>query len=209
MEYWALYRVAFPSGTMQAYNYATIRIYQDFSLLENPLGMDDFRAVFEEFDQAQLGTFLDDTESTRDIVRSEVFELVSTTIDSYASMGRYVEMDYMDTPEGKEAGYVNAEDKYWKPMQEQRIKNELMTGWDLWKLKYPTGTGEAYDFVTVNFFDSYSKLAWPDYPPDVISGAHPDFATGDFDRIVEETLRTRSMVQMQLWIRLEQTMSGD
>lgn len=80
-----------------------------------------------------------------------------------------------------------------------------MTGWDLWGLKYPSGTSEAYDYVTINFFDSYSKLSEPDYPQEVISGAHPDFVEGDFDRIVEETIATRSMVNMQLWIRIDQT----
>ncbi len=205
LEYWGLFQVAYPRGSTQGYNYATIRIYDDFSHVEDATQEGQYRVTHEQSSDVPWSRFVALTGEARELVKQEVFELVSTTGLEYETMGRYVEVDYMDTPEGREAAYVSAENEYWKPMQEQRISRGLMTGWDLWGLKYPAGTSEAYDFVTINFFDSYAKLALPDYPPEVIAGAHPDFKDGDFDRIVEETIATRSMVQMQLWIRLDQT----
>jgi len=205
LMYWGLYRVAYPRGSAQSYNYATVRIYKDFSQVDAAAQEALYRARVNEMNQHSWTEFIASTSASREVVKGEVFEVVSTTGNDYQAMGRYVEVDYMDTPEGEEAAYIEAENKYWKPMQEQRIAKGLMTGWDLWGLKYPSGTSEAYDYVTINFFDSYSKLSEPDYPQEVISGAHPDFVEGDFDRIVEETIATRSMVNMQLWIRIDQT----
>lgn len=206
LVYWGLFRVAYPRGSAQSYNYATVRIHQDFSQVEDGIQEGMYRAKFEEKNQESWTHFIATTSASREIVKGEVFELISTTGNDYGAMGRYVEVDYMDTPEGEEAAYIMAENKYWKPMQEERIAKGLMTGWDLWGLKYPSGTYEPYDYVTINFFDTYSKLTEPDYPPDVIAGAHPTFGVSDFDRIVQETLETRSMVQMQLWIRIDQTL---
>lgn len=205
LVYWGLFHVAYPRGSAQSYNYAAVRIYRDFSQLEESVQETNYQERFEEINQEGWSEFIATTLASREIVKGEVFELVSTTGNDYQAMGRYVEVDYMDTPEGEETAYIAAENKYWKPMQEQRIALGLMTGWDLWGLKYPAGTSEAYDFVTINFFDSYSKLSEPDYPQGVISDAHPTFAEGDFERIVEETLATRSMVSMQLWVRIDQT----
>lgn len=205
LMYWGLFQVAYPRGSAHSYNYAAVRIYRDFSQVEDVVQETHYREQFEEINPEGWADFISTTLVSREIVKSEIFELVSTTGNDYQAMGRYVEVDYMDTPEGEEAAYIAAENKYWKPMQAQRIAKGLMTGWDLWGLKYPSGTSEAYDYVTVNFFDSYSKLSEPDYPAGVITGAHPDFTEGDFERIANETIATRSMVQMQLWIRIDQT----
>ena len=205
LKYWGLYRVAYPRGSAQSYNYATVRMYQDFSQVDAAVQEALYRERVKEINQHSWADFMASISASREVVKGEVFEVVSTTGNDYPAMGRYVEVDYMDTPEGEEAAYIEAENAYWKPMQEQRIAQGLMTGWDLWGLKYPSGTSEDYDYVTINFFDSYSKLSEPDYPQEVISGAHPDFAEGDFERIVEETIATRSMVNMQLWIRIDQT----
>lgn len=209
MVYWGLFEIAYPRGSAQRYNYATIRIYDDLPVIEHTLQENRYQTAYQKNHTGDWAQFRAATTESREVVKGELFEIVSTTGHDYHTMGRFIEMDYMNTPEGGEGIYVTYENTYWKPMQEQRIAQGLMTGWDLWGLKYPSGSGQTYDFATVNFFDTYSDLSAPDYPPEVISGAHPDFTEGRFEILAIETITIRSMVEMQLWIRLDQTTTAD
>lgn len=72
---WSLYGVQFPSGTDQKYGYVTINTFDQFSQLENPYG--SFEKVFSKVHPGvKADEFMDRTEKSRNLVRSEVWVLI-------------------------------------------------------------------------------------------------------------------------------------
>ena len=111
LMYWGLYRVAYPRGSAQSYNYATVRIYKDFAQVDAAVQEAVYRERVNEMNQDGWADFIASTSASREVVKGEVFEVVSTTGNDYQAMGRYVEVDYMDTPEGEEATKSQRGDK--------------------------------------------------------------------------------------------------
>ena len=71
---------------------------------------------------------------------------------------KYFQVDYMKVSPGKEADYLKVEKEMWRPLHQERIKQGLSRSWSLYALQFPSGTGEKYDYVTVNAFDQFGQL---------------------------------------------------
>jgi hypothetical protein len=74
---------------------------------------------------------------------------------------KYVEIDYMKVEPGKDSDYVRLEKEIWKPLHQQRIKNGQLRSWAVYGLRFPFGTEEKYDYVTVNSYDQFAQLESP------------------------------------------------
>ncbi|HEX9781904.1 MAG TPA: hypothetical protein VGA56_04120 [Opitutaceae bacterium] len=70
---WGLYSLVFPGGDSNEYYYATINDYQNFSDMENPYPAEVFTKALPNMPLSELGS---KTTGTRDLVRSEVWELI-------------------------------------------------------------------------------------------------------------------------------------
>jgi len=75
---WALYNVRFPFGTEEKYDYITVNTFDRFGPLEDP-----FADLGEIFKKVHPNMKVDDigqqTEATRHLVRSEVWQLMDET----------------------------------------------------------------------------------------------------------------------------------
>lgn len=70
-------------------------------------------------------------------------------------------VETMKTLPGKSAEYVKAEREIWKKLHQERVKRGLIRGWDLYAVRYPSGTNAAYDYVTVTWTEGAAKLENP------------------------------------------------
>ena len=77
-------------------------------------------------------------------------------------------VETMKTLPGKSTDYVKAEREVWKKLHQERVKRGLIRRWDLFAVRYPSGTNAAYDYVTVTFIEGDAKLenSWGTIPAD-------------------------------------------
>ena len=72
---WSLYGLQFPSGTEEKYDYITVNAFDEFGQLENPFANAD-KMLAKVHPGEKVEDFLDRTEKSRSLVRSEVWVLV-------------------------------------------------------------------------------------------------------------------------------------
>lgn len=106
----------------------------------------------------------------------------------------YALVEYMKVKPADVDKYLNLEKTFWKPIQEERVKQKEIKGWRMFAVRY-TGTGDEYNFVTATFFDDMSKLEKV-YNVD-IEKIHPG---NDNDKAYQETLKSRELVKRNLLV---------
>jgi L-rhamnose mutarotase len=108
-------------------------------------------------------------------------------------------VDLMKVKPGDEAKYVDLEKNVWKTLHQERIKQGKITGWILYKVLY-TGSADAYNYVTVTFFDNPANLEnpWDGIDPKKV------LVGKDVDKAYEETLKSRDLVRSNLMTRIDE-----
>ncbi len=72
---WSLYALQFPSGSAEKYDYVTVNAFDQFSQLENPYANAD-KMLAKLHPGVKADDFIDRTDKTRSLVRSEVWVLI-------------------------------------------------------------------------------------------------------------------------------------
>jgi len=70
---WGLYALVFPGGSNNEYNYGTVNFYKNFADMENPFSNEIFTKALPNMALSELAS---KTYGARDLVRSEVWELI-------------------------------------------------------------------------------------------------------------------------------------
>jgi hypothetical protein len=110
---------------------------------------------------------------------------------------KYLEIDYMKVEPGKDNDYLRVEQGLWKPLHQQRVKNGDIRSWTLYGLRFPSGTSEKYDYVTVNAFERFAQLENPYADAaQILDRVHPGIKVADF---VQQTESTRKLVRSEVW----------
>ncbi|MDX1942371.1 MAG: hypothetical protein SFU99_17535 [Saprospiraceae bacterium] len=77
----------------------------------------------------------------------------------------YVIVEYMKVKPGMWEKYLECE-KAWKLVHQYRVKESLITGWELEQVVFPAGTDTEYDFLTVTHYKNWkamgSEVNWYD-----------------------------------------------
>lgn len=78
----------------------------------------------------------------------------------------YVIVDYMKVKPGMGDKYLECE-QAWKLIHQERVKQGLITGWELEQVVFPAGTDTEYDYLTITHlknWDAIGKLngSWDD-----------------------------------------------
>jgi len=108
------------------------------------------------------------------------------------------EIDFMKVAPDKEDDYLRLERELWKPVHRERIRTGKLRSWTLYAVRFPFGTEQTYDYVTVN---EYNSLADADRPlDDVFAKVHP---TVPLQEIGRRTIGARQLVRGEVWYRLE------
>lgn len=189
---WFLYKVRF-TGAGDNYNYAVVSLFDNPANIESPMKGLDVGKVFPGKD---LNKVLTEANSLRTIVSSTLLQRQSFV---YPPSGpgnfKYLQIDYMKVPQGKEGEYYDVETTVWKPVHNEFIKAGSRVGWSFWGRVFPAGTGMDFQYITVNYFADWSKIGAADYN-DAFSKAHPG---KDMNELGKRTDAARSLVKSELW----------
>jgi hypothetical protein len=103
---------------------------------------------------------------------------------------------------GKEADYLKAEQEMSKPLHQERIKEGQVRWWYLFALRFPSGTEEKYDYVTINGFDQFGQLENPYANADkLLAKVHSGMKV---DEIIDRTEKTRNLVRSEVRVLIDQ-----
>lgn len=115
-----------------------------------------------------------------------------------AGAPKYVAVAYMKVPAGKEQTYLETESNLWKPIHRKLIASGAERSWTLYGA-LPAGTGDPYNFVTVQEFDSLDQYFGADYEK-LAGEAHPGKSV---ESVLELTLKARDAVAVKLMERID------
>jgi len=110
---------------------------------------------------------------------------------------KYLEIGYMKVEPGKDDDYIHLEKDIWKPLHQQRIKNGQVRSWAVYGVRFPFGTEEKYDYVTISAYDQFTQLENPyAHAAESLAKLHPNMKPEDF---VRQTSSARKMVRSEVW----------
>jgi hypothetical protein len=189
---WYLYKVRF-TGAGDTYNYVVVSLFDKPANIENPFKGLDVGKVFPGKD---LNKVLTEANSMRTIVSSTLLQRQSFV---YPAGGpgdfKYLQIDYMKVPQGKEGEYYDVETTVWKPIHNEFIKAGSRVGWSLWGRVFPSGASLDFQYITANYFANWSQIGAADYN-DAFNKAHPG---KDMNEMGDKTNASRTLVKSELW----------
>jgi len=116
---------------------------------------------------------------------------------------KYLEVDYMKVQPGKDSDYLRVEQETWKPMHQERIKKGELRSWALYGVRFPFGTDEKYDYITVNTFDRFGQLENPFADlGEIFKKVHPNMKADDLE---QQTNATRHLIRSEVWQLIDET----
>ncbi|WP_405219798.1 hypothetical protein [Lentisalinibacter sediminis] len=113
-------------------------------------------------------------------------------------------VDFMKVEPADKAAYERLERETWKVVHAERIERGLMRGWGLYEVRYPLGTAKAYDYATVNVYDSFEDAERD--PALLFPDVHPERSVED---VIAETRAARELVRGEIWYRLDHLGQAD
>lgn len=123
-----------------------------------------------------------------------------STSNAYASPAErteqilYLKVDYLKTTGEQTGTYLEVEQKYWKPVHQERYRRGIINSWDF----YHVVAGEPdtpYNFVVINVFDDFGKIDYYELG-EIISSVYPD---KDPDMFMKQTRASREVVRTEIW----------
>jgi len=100
--------------------------------------------------------------------------------------------NYMKVKPGMEQEYLDVEQQ-WKEVHRKTIVEGIKTGWQLWRKLY-TGTEDAYEYITLDWFVDFSSTLEP-YPAAVLEGLYSE---KEWNKLMERTENSRDLVRRQV-----------
>lgn len=106
----------------------------------------------------------------------------------------YVIVEYMKVKPGMWDKYRQCEEA-WKLIHQYRLKQGLITGWELEQVMYPDGTSTEYDFLTITHYKNWKATegggGWYD--------AAMKTLPADKREIAENAELYRDLVKSEIW----------
>jgi hypothetical protein len=167
---WMLSKLVIPSGEEAPYHYVSTTFHVKFPELD--AGAAELAPFIEK-----AGSTPEKFIATLDGISTLVRRTVSMGIDAVGTVepGDYARIDYMQPAAGKAAEYVDLEKKIFKPLQEQRMKDGIISAWSFSAALMPGGSERAYQFFTVNAVKKSEQLPrlTSGYGPEPFAKVHP------------------------------------
>jgi hypothetical protein len=109
----------------------------------------------------------------------------------------------MKVQPGKHSDYVRVEHEIWRPLHQERIGKGELRSWGLYGLRFPSGTDEEYDYITVSTFDRFGQLEDPlSDLVQVLTKVHPNMK---IDELLQQTEAARHRVRSEVWQLIDET----
>lgn len=187
---WLLYKVIFPGSWDNEYNYVSVTSARSMSAFE---AADGFLSENEASSDRRLRAAL---RPVRTIIHSELWSVRnSVTKQSDYTPSRYMIMDYMAVPLGREYEYQMFEDEIARPLHEDRMEMDRMNAWEVYELIIPGGMNYGYNFSTGNFYTNLEHIEFG-FTDELIRANHPDVNLMEF---FETIFSTRDLIKSEMW----------
>ena len=111
--------------------------------------------------------------------------------------------DYMRVANEQE--YIELEKK-WRKIHQERFERGIIKGWAVYRVMFKT-PDDPYNFVTVSWYDSFSKLDNP-IADEIIQAAYPEMSKDDVKAFHKETESIRRRVSAGVFHQRMTTANG-
>ena len=177
---WSLWESQFPSGPQGDFDFVTITTYEKFAEVEASYPAEVFTQAHPKLTpkltEAEINRR---TELSRQQPRTELMRLASHTELNPQPLPPGLMLDFFQADNG--GAYLSVENKYWKPMHEERIKREMLRGWQVYGAIYPSGADRPYNFITLGFYDKFAQFETP-YTTELVIKANPGVNLADMSK---------------------------
>jgi len=95
--------------------------------------------------------------------------LISNVTWAQGLPDQIVVMDFFKVETSEKESFLKKEN-IWKKVHQQRIKESIITGWYLYKVRY---AGEEYNYVSIHTYSDFNKLENP-FPSEIITNLSVD-----------------------------------
>jgi L-rhamnose mutarotase len=189
---WRIFAVRF-SGSGDEYNFVTGTFFDDLSKLEKVFNVD----VEKIHPGKDIQKTYQETLESRELVKRNLL-VMNSTINSTVPY-KYLQVNFMKVKQGEGNMYLNMENSIWKPVHEELAKTGSKSGWSVWRVVYPGGSGTDYQFLAVDDLSEFSQITMADYESafgKVHAGKNPA-------ELMEQTNKSRILVRSELWESLD------
>ena len=113
--------------------------------------------------------------------------------------GKYLLINYMNVKQGDENNYLEVENSIWKPVHQDLVNSKAKSGWDIWSMTLPGGSGADYQFMAVDGYNDFSQISNVNYS-EVFRKIHQN---KNQDELMERTHKSRTWLKSELWESLD------
>lgn len=193
---WYLYAVEF-AGTGNEYNYVVINVYDNPERLEKPWDPDIPEQIHPRL---SLDDILERTQRNRETVRSELHYSIATAPEKpLATPAPYMQVNFMKVAPQNQPEYQQLESEIWQPIHNQSIQLGRTTGWGLWKSLFPRGSGQPYQYLTLNTFSDFRTILGLDFSIP-FKEIHPN---KNYNQFLEKAQKLRTINRTELWYLID------
>lgn len=196
---WSFYSL-FAGEPDAPYNYIAVNVFDDFDKIDY-FGLGDI--VAEIYPDKDLDLFYQQTRETREVVRTEIWR-VNKTLQSESDtlpLGNYITKNFFDS-RGGNGHHVEMETEFWGGIHEARIDQNLINGWVMYTLYYPTGDVRHYTYSTVDFYERLGDLT-VGAGIELARIAYPGKTDEELNSSFNRTSESRSLFKTEIWKLLD------
>ncbi|KJF44071.1 hypothetical protein [Draconibacterium sediminis] len=119
---------------------------------------------------------------------------VFATTPAKAADQVYVVVEYFNVKPDGHLKYLEAEQKIWKPMHQERIKQGIIVSWNLYAVEF-TGSADSYNYVAITTYNNPKTLENP-WNAEIPAKVHPNMGLSE---ILDRTNKAREIVRSELY----------
>jgi L-rhamnose mutarotase len=196
---WALYQVAYPSGSQEPYDFVAVQTVKDWAAIEHvSAGTEEIAKKL--FNKDQLAAY-EKTDLIRSRVKQEIWCREDAVIKTNAKVppSKYQLANFMQVANGKWEEYMSMEKTLVKPIHEEHTKIGGRAGWALFVLHQPSGAGIPYQAATIDYYDRWDHMGNPDessFWEQIHPGKSPEY-------IERQITSTRVLLRQELRILVD------
>tara|TARA_B100000497_G_C7682251_1_gene412873 strand:- start:214 stop:1074 length:861 start_codon:yes stop_codon:yes gene_type:complete len=135
-----------------------------------------------------------------------VLILSSIPVQSQTDIGNYFAIQYFKVHPSQENEFIQLHSNVWQKIHAERIENDLLDGWYLFRVIAPQGTNTEYNFLIVQEYDDAEKFS-----------AHFDGYGVNYNNIlstneIQHALTTNEISDMtyeEVWTTVDQIMTDN
>ena len=163
-QLWTVQEILSPSGTMYDYNYITRVSFKDEAQYNAFVEGDYVPLNLAKLLTKEELKMYNATTSSRDLVKTEVWQLMSEMQDDDQDDGpwRYSKFNYFSINAGFTPDDFVAVQSMWTPVHEARIQDDKLEGWVVMRKLLPAGSMFTERYATVDHFKSMTDLMLDD-----------------------------------------------